>query len=92
MAALEVLILIILVAVIIVIVRKVMRPLTEVSGSMEAFAGGNLTVEIPAYGDDEIGRMADSVRISVQTLKVMIGDLSRILGEISAGNLELSVV
>lgn len=91
MAVLAALILIILVVVIIAIVRKVMRPLTEVSGSMEAFAGGNLTVEIPVYGDDEIGRMADSARISVQTLKVMIGDLSRILGEISAGNLELSV-
>lgn len=91
LAVLSIAILAILIVVIVIIVRRTMRPLSEISGSMEEFAQGNLEVDIQVRGQDEIGRMADSVRASVNSLKEMIDDISRVLGEVSRGNLNLAV-
>ncbi|MFQ7550821.1 MAG: HAMP domain-containing protein [Blautia marasmi] len=58
---------------------------------MEEFSAGNLEVTIKEYGNDEIGRMAGSIRSSVSTLKEMIHDITHILSEISHGNLDVTV-
>lgn len=91
LAVLSVLILIILGTVITVMIHKALRPLSEISSSMEGFSHGDLNVHIKAHGNDEIGRLADSVRSSIHTLRDMIGDVSGLLGEISDGNLDLAV-
>lgn len=91
LALLSVLILVLLSIVIITMIHKMMRPLSEISGSMEEFSHGNLGVDIRAHGNDEIGRLADSVRSSIHTLRDMIEDVSGLLGEISDGRLDLTV-
>lgn len=80
-----------LIAVIVAIIRRIMKPLVKISSGMEEFARGNLYVQIEAGGSDEIGRLADSVRSATGSLREMIDDISRILGEISKGNLRLQV-
>lgn len=80
-----------MVFVIVVIIRRMMRPLSDISGSMEKFAQGNLGIDISVKGDDEIGRLADSVRRTMQALREIIQDISHILKEISRGNLNLAV-
>lgn len=84
-------ILAVLIAVIVIIIRKMMRPLSEISDNMKEFSQGNLEVDIQIHSKDEIGLMADSVRASIQALKEMINDVSYLLGEISNGNLDLTV-
>lgn len=76
---------------IVTLIRGAMRPLTAISGNMEEFANGNLNVDVQVRTNDEIGNMADSVRLAVKTLKDIIGDISRILTEMSKGNLDVSV-
>lgn len=76
---------------IVFVVRRVLKPLGGISASMEAFSGGNLGVDIRAVGDDEIGRLSESVRSSVRSLKDIIEDITYILTEVSAGNLAVPV-
>lgn len=81
-----------LTTVIVFIVHRTMKPLAGISRSMEEFSLGNLGVDIPlGRTDDEIGRMAGSIRSSVAALKDMIHNVTRVLEEISRGNLKLSV-
>lgn len=91
LVALAVLTLILISALIVVMIRRLLKPLSEISRGMEELSRGNLEVEIRAGGDDEIGLLAESVRSSVRSLKAIILDVSRILGEISAGNLDVGV-
>lgn len=91
MALVSVIILSALILVITAIIRRMMYPLTEISRNMEEFSQGNLEVDIRVTGSDEIGRLADSVRNAMQSLKDMIRNASHILTEISQGNLNLSV-
>ncbi|HYH37130.1 MAG TPA: methyl-accepting chemotaxis protein [Azospirillum sp.] len=46
------------------VARSIVRPVTEMTGSMTALAGGDLAVAIPALGNqDEIGAMARAVQV-----------------------------
>lgn len=77
--------------VVIMIVRRMMRPLSEISGGMKEFANGKLDVDFNIKRDDEIGSLAESARSSIFSLKEMIEDISFTLGEISSGNLGVQV-
>ena len=91
MAFVSILMLALLVLLIVFAVRRVLKPLGGISASMEAFSRGNLDVDIRAVGDDEIGRLSESVRSSVRSLKDIIEDITYILTEVSAGNLAVPV-
>ena len=91
MALVSILMLALLVLLIVFVVRRVLKPLGGISASMEAFSGGNLDVDIRAVADDEIGRLSESVRSSVRSLKDIIEDITYILTEVSAGNLAVPV-
>ena len=91
MAFVSILMLALLVLLIVFAVRRVLKPLGGISASMEAFSRGNLDVDIRAAGDDEIGRLSESVRSSVRSLKDIIEDITYILTEVSAGNLAVPV-
>lgn len=90
MLILSFVILAVLALVIVYMVKKMMDPLGQISSGMEEFSRGNLEVSIEAGGSDEVTRLAGSVRSSTQVLKSMIEDISRILREISEGNLDLN--
>lgn len=91
MAVLSVLILLLLIIVIVAVLRRMMQPLAEISSQMEHFAKGRLDVDIEIKRDDEIGRLAGSIRRTICSLKDMISDVSYILGEISNGNLDVEM-
>ncbi|MCQ5125726.1 methyl-accepting chemotaxis protein [Blautia producta] len=91
LAVLAIVVLALLVFIIITIIRRVTKPLSEISGGMQEFARGNLNVELKTMRNDEIGLLADSTRSAIRSLKEMIQDISYILGEISRGNLEVAV-
>lgn len=91
LAGISIVILAVLICIIVFVIRRMMKPLAEISNNMEEFGQGNLEVEIKTQNDDEIGRLADSVRLSVSSLKEMIQEISHILGELSNGNLNTGV-
>lgn len=59
----------------ILIVRKIIQPLEELSGVVGEIARGNLEVACTMTGDDEIGRLAEGVRILVHRLRAYMEDI-----------------
>lgn len=87
----SIVILLVLTSLCIFMIHRMLNPLTKISSAMEEFSKGNLEVDIPIRGEDEVGRMAASVRSSIQLLKEVIEEISGVLGEISRGNLNIEV-
>lgn len=87
----SVIIMLLLVGIISYIISKAMRPLADISSNMQEFAQGNLGVDIKIHSNDEIGSLADNVRYAITFLQNIIQDISMVVKEIAAGNLNLTV-
>src|SRR3984885_7449608 len=69
------------------VVRSITQPLASITDAAERIAAGELDVEVEASGDDEIGRLADAIRGSVELsrafsdtrarMAAMVGDIAR---------------
>lgn len=84
-------ILLVLLLITVSIIRKTMKPLADISHTMQDFAQGDLNVDIQLNSDDEIGLLANNIRSAIKSLKEIIQDISHIITEIASGNLNLSV-
>ncbi|QIB68538.1 methyl-accepting chemotaxis protein [Aminipila butyrica] len=73
------------------IIRAIIKPLKEIEVASGLLADGNLNAQITYESKDELGSVAGSVRTVIETLRLYIFDISEKLGEISKGNLDLSV-
>lgn len=91
MCAISIIILIILAASIKYIIKKVTRPLRTITEKVEEFSQGNLSVVIDVESDDEIGTLAECIKITINNLQEIIKNISYILSEIAGGNLKLTV-
>jgi two-component system, NtrC family, C4-dicarboxylate transport sensor histidine kinase DctB len=70
--------------------RNLIGRLTRLGTSMEQIAGGDLAAAIPVGGEDEIGRMADSLRTFRDTIATTRAELVQTaklaaLGQLTAG-------
>ncbi len=72
-----------------IIVRSISRPMEELVRASEHFAKGNLQTEITYQSENEIGRLAESLRSAFQSLQEIIHELSRTLGKISEKDLSM---
>lgn len=82
--------LIVAVAVVALIARSISHPITEVANAAIKIAQGDYDSEITHTSLDEIGSLADSMRLMSTTTKEIIEDTARGLGEIAHGNFDLS--
>ena len=72
----------------IAITRSITRPLQELETAMQGISHGKLDYEITYKGEDEIGRLAHSVRHTMQRLNTMLTDLAYLMGELADGNFD----
>ena len=73
------------------IIRSITKPLKEIETASAMLADGNLGASITYESKDEFGTVATSFRTVIHTLRAYIFDISEKLGEISKGNLDLSI-
>ncbi len=59
------------------VARRVLRPVADASAAAEAMAQGDLTVRLPAAGDDEFGTWAAAFNRMAASLEAGIEDLRR---------------
>lgn len=67
--------------------RAVTLPVREIQAAAKALEEGNLDADISYRSKDELGALADNMRQTIHSLKNYIGEISRILHELSEGNL-----
>lgn len=71
------------------IARVLVKPLKEIKDVSENISKGNLDVTVSYVGTDEIGELAEAFRTTCATLKLIIGDLKHLLGELKKGNFQV---
>lgn len=78
--------LVIIVLTIILLLRVMLKPMHHVVRAAEEIANGNLNVDVTVQSMDEIGVLAQSFQRMSTTLKLIVGDISYLLGELAGGN------
>ena len=73
------------------VVRSIKRPIKEVETAMKKLSSGDLSVDVKYISKDELGVLADSVRTMVKELSGYISNIAYITGEISEGNMTISI-
>jgi methyl-accepting chemotaxis protein len=73
------------------VIRSITKPLKEIEAASSMLADGNLNANITYESKDEFGNVANSFRTVIEILGIYIFDISAKLGEISKGNLDLSI-
>lgn len=87
--AISIVSLIIAAIIIILLMGKIVRPIKEVEQAAGELSKGNFDYEITYRSEDEIGKLAESMRIMTATTKDVISDTSQALKEMAKGNFDL---
>ena len=70
--------------------KQISDPIDKMKNEAEEMANGNLDISINITSNDEIGELAASFSLMIKSLKHYINEISTVLGNISAGNLNIS--
>lgn len=73
------------------IISRALHPLSEIENASKEMAAGNLNGQIHHNSEDEIGRLADSMRVSIQALSHYVEDIDRAMHEMAEGNFDISM-
>lgn len=73
------------------VVRGITKPVKEVEGAMKKLSDGKFDVSVTYTSKDELGGLADSVRTMVGKLRGYIENIAYVMGEISNGNMAVSI-
>ena len=71
------------------ITEMIITPLTDIENVADELAKGNLHSELTYHSDDEIGKLAHSLRKSIRILGSYVDDISRAMKEFSIGNFDV---
>ncbi len=69
-----------------IIISRSLRPIAELEYAAMEMSKGNFNVDIKAKGSDEIGFLAQSMRLSMETISSYIKEIDIILSEMAKGN------
>lgn len=73
------------------IVRRMVRPIVQLSGQVNRIAGGDLTVEpLAIRSNDEVGTLAKDVNRMVENLRQLIGEVNQTSVQVAASAQELT--
>lgn len=84
--------LIVILVVLILILRKKINPIHSIVGAAQQISEGNLDIDLKNIkSNNEIGLLAETFQMTSVSLKKMILDISRVLGELSRNNFAVEV-
>lgn len=71
------------------IAKGIREPLYEIENAAKEMAKGKLNTNITYEGKDEMGSLAESMRITIKGLSNIVADISYLLQEMSGGNFDI---
>lgn len=69
--------------------NSIRKPVDEIEKAAQQISNGDMNVSIIYQSKDELGRLSDSMRTTVNRLSSIIGDLTYLLKEIANGNFNI---
>jgi methyl-accepting chemotaxis protein len=79
------------VALVYIVIRRMVKPITLLSETVNHIARGNLTVEPMQYeGKDEVGALAKDVRIMTNSLRTLIQEVNLTSAQVASSSEELT--
>ena len=72
-------------------IRGITGPIREMESAAKQLADGNLNIEINYSSKDEIGTLAENIRILIANMSSYIGNITYISDQMAKGNLTVSV-
>lgn len=75
----------------IIINKNIIVPIGELRKSTDCLAVGNLDINMQYHADDEMGILADDIRLMSKTLNSYIKNIFEVLGEIAKGNMTIGI-
>ena len=71
-----------------IISKSVVRPISIIAEVASEMSQGNLHNKLEYQSNNELGKLADAVRNSMDTLAKYIGEIDRLMSELASGNFE----
>lgn len=68
---------------------SMVKPILELRDAADFISKGELSIDVPYTAEDEVGDLAESFRITINTLEQIIGDLNYIVAEFAEGNFDV---
>lgn len=69
-----------------IIIKSIIKPVQEMENVLQRLSEGDIKGQIQYESNDELGRMADSLRDAFKTLQMYIGDISTAMKMMSEGD------
>lgn len=69
-----------------VLVKLLTKPIMEIEAAAKAMAAGSLQVDIPYESEDELGSLANSMRVMIAGFSNIVEDVGYCLGAMAEGN------
>ncbi len=71
------------------VTRCIVAPVHQVEEAMDGLAKGNMSQTLEYESQDEFGMLVKSVKTTCEVLEEIVGDLTRLLDQMSAGNFDV---
>lgn len=73
------------------ITSGIVRPIMDVEHAADLMSQGNLSAEISYVSNDEVGRLAESMRSSMRTLSSYINQIDEVMEQMAEGNFVIDI-
>ncbi|MDF2948243.1 MAG: methyl-accepting chemotaxis protein [Sedimentibacter sp.] len=74
-----------------IVVKSLIKPIKEITEAANSISSGNLDYQVMHSSNDELGVATKTISNAIDTLKLYVGEIDRVLNEIAKGNLNVSM-
>jgi methyl-accepting chemotaxis protein len=74
-----------------IVVKSLIKPIKEITEAANSISSGNLDYQVMYSSNDELGVATKTISNAIDTLKLYVGEIDRVLNEIAKGNLNVSM-
>jgi methyl-accepting chemotaxis protein len=74
-----------------IITGSIVTPISEIEGLAKALSDGDLNYKITYTSKNELGKLAENMKKSMNTLTLYIKEIDEVMSEISRGNLNVKI-
>lgn len=71
------------------VLRRVVKPIIDLTDSSRALQSGRLQLDISYRSDDEVGELIGTLKQSMEQINSYVSDINNIMGKLSEGNFDV---